>query len=45
MFRLDVTILKKQEKSEKSHFFGLRKIISRKTRFLKIKTVEDMKFW
>ena len=32
-FRLDGTILKKKEKFEKSHFFGLRKIISQKTRF------------
>ena len=28
-----MTISKNQEKSKKSHFFGLRKIISRKTRF------------
>ena len=31
--RLDVTISKNQEKIEKTHFFGLRKTFSRKTRF------------
>ena len=39
-----MTISEKQEKSKKSHFFGLRKIISRKTRFFLIKPVKDMKF-
>jgi len=33
MFRLDVTISKKQEKSKNILFFGLEKIISQKTRF------------
>ena len=37
--------LKKQKKSEKVFFFGLRRIFIRKHVFLKIKTVEDVKFW
>ena len=32
-------------KNQKSIFFGTWKIICQKTLFLKIKTVEDMKFW
>ena len=43
-FRLDVTISKKQEKSEKSHFSAYRKWLAEKHVLFWIKTVEDMKF-
>ena len=41
-FRLDVTISKKQEKSKKSHFFGLGEILAVKHVFFKSK---PLKIW